>query len=319
MRAFTKTKYGGPEVLTLEEVPKPVVSEDSVLVKVKANSANPADWHILRGTPWFARLTFGLLRPKDRILGADFSGIVEEVGEKVGQFQIGDRIFGETLMGGAFAEYLVAKEQVCGKMPPGARFDEMACVPIAGLTALQALTSQGKLKKGESVLINGASGGVGHYAVQLAKVFGAIVTAVCSTRNLDFVRSLGADLVIAYDREDIRQHQGDYDLVVDIHGNLSHRDFTRMGKRGVLVGFTTMGHMMTVMLKGAFSKFPLTQFTARANTNDLETLATLIQDNKIKVYIEKRYSFREIPKAISDMEKMRTRGKVAMIWEEDGL
>lgn len=315
MKAFTKIKYGGPEILQLEEVDKPSLKGDQILVKVVANSANPADWHVLRGKPFFARFTFGLFKPKDKILGADFAGIVEEAGNNVKHFKIGDRVFGETLKGGAFAEYTCVAANVCGIMPEGASFPEMACAPIAGVTALQALITHGQLKKEESVLINGSSGGVGHFAVQIAKAYGARVTGVCSGKNIDFVKALGADQVIAHDKESIHHHDGKYDLIIDTNGNLSHKDYERMGQRGVMVGFTTMGHMISLLLRRTLSKFPISQFTAEANTKDLETLAFLIQNGKIKVHIEKTYSYKEIPEAIRYIEAMRTRGKVAMVWE----
>jgi NADPH:quinone reductase-like Zn-dependent oxidoreductase len=317
MKAFTRTKYGGPEILHLEEVERPVVKDDHILVKVMANSANPADWHILRGKPFFARFTFGLFKPKDKIPGTDFAGIVEDVGKNVMHFKIGDRVFGEILKGGAFAECICVPANLCAHMPEGTGFAEMASVSIAGLTALQALTTHGQIKKGETVLINGSSGGVGHFAVQIAKAYGTEVTAVCSGKNIDFVKLLGADHAIAYDKENIHQHNGKYDLVIDTNGNLSHKDFRRMGHRGVMVGFTTMGHMISVLLKKAFSKFPLTQFTAVANTKDLQDLAQLIKDGKIKSHIEKIFSYKEIPSAISYIEAMRTRGKVAMVWKND--
>ena len=318
MKAFTKTKYGGPEILQLEEIEKPSLKDDHVLIKVFANSANPADWHILRGIPFFARFTFGLFKPKEKIPGADFAGIVEDVGENVKHFKIGDKVFGETLNGGAFAEYTCAPANVCAIMPDGTGFPEMASVPVAGLTALQAVITHGQLKEGETVLINGSSGGVGHFTVQIAKACGAKVTAVCSSKNIDFVRTLGADQVIAYDKENIQLHTGKYDLIIDTHGNLSHKDYKRMGQRGVMVGFTTLGHMMSLLVTRALNKFPIAQFTAEANTKDLETLASLIQNGKIKVYIEKIYSYKEIPEAISYIEAMHTRGKVAMVWKSAG-
>lgn len=316
MKAYTKTKYGGPEVLQLEEVEMPTLKENQVLVRIMANSANPADWHILRGKPYFARLTFGLFKPKNKILGADFAGIVEKTGSRVTRFKVGDKVFGESLSGGAFAEYACADETICAKMPEGTAFREMACIPIAGLTALQALITHGQLRKGETVLINGASGGVGHFAVQIAKAYGAHVTAVCSAKNVDFVQSLGADQVIAYDQENIHQHTGKYDLVIDTNGNLSLGDYKRMGRRGVMIGFTTMGHMMSVLLKKMFSKFPLTQFTAEANSKDLEILAALVRDQKISSRIEKVFPYQELPQAIGYIEAMRTRGKVAIVWKE---
>lgn len=315
MKAFTKTKYGGPDILQLQEVEKPSLKDDHILVKVKANSANPADWHILRGKPFFARFAFGIFKPKNKILGADFAGIIEDVGIKVTHFKIGDRVFGENLDGGAFAEFTCAPANVCALMPNGVDFPEMASLPIAGLTALQAIVTHGQLKDGESVLINGSTGGVGHFAVQIAKAYGANVTAVCSSKNIGFVKSLGADQVIAYDKVNLHQHDGKYNLVIDTHGNLSHKDYKRLGQRGVMVGFTTIGHMISVLINTTFNKFPLAQFTAEANTKDLETLATLIQDRKIKVHIEKIYSYKEIPEAIRYIEAMHTRGKVAMIWE----
>ncbi|WP_266366873.1 NAD(P)-dependent alcohol dehydrogenase [Tellurirhabdus rosea] len=314
MKAFTKTQYGGPEVLHLEEVEKPTVKEDHILVKVMANSANPADWHILRGEPILARFEFGLFKPSIKILGADFAGIVEEVGSGETHFSAGDRVFGETLQGGAFAEYISIPATMCGKMPDGTGFAEMAAVPIAGVTALQALITYGKLREGESVLINGSSGGVGHLAVQIAKAYGATVTAVCSGKNSDFVTLLGADRVIAYDKESIHQHTGKYDLLVDTHGNLTYRDYRRMGQRGVVVGFTTLQHMISLNLEAKLRQYPLTQFTAECNTKDLETLARLMQAGKLRVHLEKTYPYTDIPEAIRYIEGMRTRGKVAMVW-----
>jgi len=315
MKAFTKSKYGGPEILQLEEVEKTTLKDNHILVKIEANSANPVDWHILRGKPFFARLSFGLFKPKYKILGADFAGIVEEAENNESRFKVGDRVFGENLKGGAFAEYTCVPANVCAIMPEGIDFPEMASVPIAGVTALQALIKHGQLKEGESVFINGSSGGVGHFAVQIAKAYGAVVTAVCSSKNVDFVKTLGADQVIAYDKESIHQHDGKYNLVIDTHGNLSHKDYKSMGQRGVMVGFTTMGHMISVLVKNGFSKFPLIQFTAEPNTKDLEILATLIQNGKIKVHIDKTYPYNKIPEAINYIEAMHTKGKVAMVWE----
>jgi len=316
MKAFTRNIYGGPEVLQLQEVEKPTVKKDQILVKVFANSANPADWHILRGKPFFARFTFGLFKPTSKIPGTDFAGVVVETGKNVKQFKVGDRVFGEMLKGGAFAEYISVPETICAAIPEGIDFSEIASVPVAGLTAFQALITHGKLKQGEAVLINGASGGVGHFAVQIAKAYGANITAVCSSKNIDFVKLLGAERVIAYDKKNIHQHTGKYDLVIDTNGNLSFQDYKRMGKRGVIVGFTTMRHMFSVLLKKAASRFPLVSFTAEANTTDLQTLASLIQSKKVKSYIDRSYSFKDIPAAITYIEAMHTRGKVVMVWDD---
>jgi len=312
MKAFTRTTYGGPDILRLSDIPKPVPPKGHLLVRVMANSANPADWHILRGKPFFARFTFGLFRPKDPVIGADLAGVVETVGKGVTSFQVGDRVFGETLAGGAFAEYANIPAHMCARMPDHADFLAMACLPMAGLTALQALLTHGRLQAGETVLVNGASGGVGHFVVQIARAQGAIVTGVCSERNAEFVLSLGADRVIAYDKEDIHQHAGQYDLVVDTNGNLTYADYIRMGRRGVMVGFTTMGHMISVLLRKSIRRFPLAQFTAEANTRDLEMLAGLVKEGKLRPHIERTYPFEQIPEAIGYIEAMRTRGKVAM-------
>jgi NADPH:quinone reductase-like Zn-dependent oxidoreductase len=317
MKAFIKTTYGGPEVLRLEEIDIPIVKNDHILVKVVANSANPADWHLLRGEPFFARFTSGLFKPKEKIAGADFAGIVVETGTNVSSFQIGDKVFGETLLGGAFAEYLSVPATVCGKVPNNVSLVKMASIPVAGLTALQGLVTHGKIKAGETVLINGASGGVGHFAVQIAKAYGARVTGVCSSRNTDFVKSLGADNVIAYDKVNIHLHKGNYDLVIDANGNLTYADYKRMGKKGVMIGFTTMGHMMSTLIKKQFGRYPLTQFTGEANAEDLQTLATLAAEEKVRPMIEKLYPYTEIPEAINFIEAMRTRGKVVMQWIDD--
>lgn len=317
MKAFVRNSYGGPEVLKLTEVDKPSVKKGNILVKIYANSANAADWHILRGKPFLSRFAFGLFRPKEKVLGVDFSGVVEGVGEGVTTFKIGDRVFGESLKGRAFAEYLCVAADACSVMPDNRDFSEMACVPVAGLTAFQALITHGKLKSGESILINGASGGVGHFSVQIAKAYGAVITAVCSSGSSDFVKGLGADHVIAYDQENIHSHAGRYDLVVDTHGNLKHDDYTRMGRRGVMVGFTTMGNMMFVLIRNIFSKFQIKQFTAKATTNDLTALADLIREGKVRTSVEKTYPYGEIPEAIRYTEAMHTKGKVAMVWESE--
>lgn len=315
MKAFTRRKYGAPDTMQLAEIEKPVVQDGFVLVKVLANSANPADWHICRGAPFFSRFVLGLLKPKNPVPGADFAGIVEAVGGNVHTCKPGDYIFGESLLGGAFAEYLLVPENTCALIPDGLSPEKMAALPVAALTAYQALITHGKLQAGESVCINGASGGVGHYAVQIAKAFGAHVTGVCSQKNAEFVSALGADTVITYDTTDIHQHQGSFDLIVDTHGNLYMSDYRRMAKRGVMTGFTTMGHMMGVLLKRMITQYPLSQFTAEANKKDLDTLAELVASGKIAPHIEKTYSYTDIPAAVAGLEAMRTRGKVVMRWD----
>ncbi len=315
MKAFTRQIYGGPDVLSLSEVHKPIVSDGQILVRIMANSANPADWHILRGDPYFARLTYGLFRPKYKIPGSDFSGVVESVGRGVTGFKVGDHVFGSTLLGGAFAEYISIPAAACAHMPDCTDFVDMACIPIAGLTALQALTTHGDLKVGETVLINGAAGGVGHFAVQIAKSLGAKVTAVCSGKNASFVKSLGADNIVAYDNEDVQSHNMKYDLVVDVNGNLSYRDYQRMGRRGVMIGFTNMKHMLTLLLKAKSGNISIKNFTVAINTNSLEEVASLVQNRRIMPNIDKIFSFEQVPEALAYIERMRTRGKVAIVWE----
>lgn len=319
MKAFIKLKYGGPEVLQLVEVDKPIVKDDHILVKVVANSANPADWHLLRGKPFFARFTSGLFKPNQKIPGADFAGIVVETGKNVTHFKAGDKVCGETLLGGAFAEYVSVPATVCGKFPDNISLVEMAGIPVAGLTALQALVTHGKISSGETVLINGASGGVGHFAVQIAKAQGAYVTAVCSSRNAEFVKSIGADSVIAYDKENIHLHNFHYNLIIDANGNLTYADYKRMGDRGVMIGFTTMGHMLSTLISKQLGKYPLIQFTAEANANDLQTLVNLVTQRKVQTKIDRLFPYTEIPEAISYIELMRTRGKVVMQWMDEAI
>ncbi|MCH8223508.1 MAG: NAD(P)-dependent alcohol dehydrogenase, partial [Chloroflexi bacterium] len=229
MKAITQHKYGSPDVLELQEVDKPVVQDDQVLVRVQAASVNPLDWHFLRGTPRFGRLEMGLLKPKNKILGADVAGRVEAVGRDVTQFQPGDEVFGSAYESGlgAFAEYVCVTENACVLKPASMTFEEAAAVPTAAITALQGLRDKGQVQSGQKVLINGASGGVGTFAVQIAKSLGAEVTGVCSTGNLDMVRSIGADQVIDYTREDFTQNGQRYDLIIDAVGNRSVSDLKR--------------------------------------------------------------------------------------------
>src|SRR5713101_362869 len=226
MKAIVNTQYGSPDVLELKEVERPTPKDNEVLVKVHAASVNAAEWHLLRGKPFLMRLMgFGLLKPKHTILGAAMAGRVEAVGRNVKQFQPGDEIFGDlTKCGwGAFAEYVCAREDALALKPVNVTFEEAAAVPLAAVTALQGLRAKGQIKLGQKVLIHGASGGVGTFAVQIAKAFGAGVTGVCSTRNVDMVRSIGADQVIDYTREDFTKSGQRYDLIFD---NVSNHSFS---------------------------------------------------------------------------------------------
>ncbi|HCT79368.1 MAG TPA: alcohol dehydrogenase, partial [Micromonosporaceae bacterium] len=231
MKAIVRYTYGS---LALEEVDKPTIKDDEVLVRVRAASVNPYDWHHLTGTPYIMRIGAGLRKPKETAMGVDVAGVVEAVGPDVTGFQPGDEVFG--MRSGAFAEYMGVREVRIALKPAGLTFEQAAAVPLAALTALQALRDKGKIQAGQQVLINGASGGVGTFAVQLAKVFGTKVTAVCSTRNVDTARSLGADRVIDYTREDFVQSGQVYDLILDVAGNRSIADRKRaLAPNGILV------------------------------------------------------------------------------------
>lgn len=240
MKAIVYETYGSPDVLEMKEVATPTPQANEVLIKVQATSANPLDWHLMRGEPFLARLENGLQKPKVTRLGADVAGRVEAVGANVTRFQPGDAVFGENFTRGlgAFAEYVAVSEDALALKPESLSFEAAAAVPIAALTALQGLRNKGQIQAGESVLVNGASGGVGTFAVQIAKALGAEVTGVCSTRNVELVRSIGADHVIDYTKEDFTQKRGHYDLIFDAVGNRSVGDLVRALKpKGICMEF----------------------------------------------------------------------------------
>ena len=322
MKAIVYDKYGPPDVLDLQEIEAPTVKDDEVLIKVRAASVNPLDWHFLRATPFIARLATGLLKPKRKILGADLAGQVEGVGANVKQFQPGDEIFGSIFSYGyvgAFAEYVSVTEKALVRKPAGTTFEEAAAVPVAAVTALQGLRDKGKIQPGQKVLINGASGGVGTFAVQIAKSFGAEVTGVCSTRNLDMVRSIGADHVIDYTREDFTRNGQTYDLIYCAVGNRSAADYKRaLNPKGICVvtGFTTMSHMLfQVLFLGAWvsmtgSKKIRAMGTVKVNKADLSFLGELLEDGKVVPVIDRRYPLSEVADAIRYLEEGHARGKV---------
>ncbi len=319
MRAVVHTSYGPPDGLRLREVEKPIPEDEEVLVKVYAAAANPLDWHKLRASPFFVRFSEGLLKPKHRVLGADIAGRVEAVGSKVAQFRVGDEVFGDVGAGG-FAEYVCGAENNLAHKPANVSFEEAAAVPVAALTALQSLRDYGQLREGQKVLINGASGGVGTYAVQLAKVFGADVTGVCSTRNLELVRSLGADRVIDYTETDVTRRERRYDLVLDAVGNLSAAGYRRIltpEGRAVVAGFTTLPRMLfQVVLLGSItsktSRRKVQPMLAAVNQQDLATLATLLEQGEVKSVIDGCYPLADTPKALTYLETGRARGKVVI-------
>ncbi len=323
MKAIVYHKYGSPDVLELEEVQKPTAKADEVLVKVQAASVNPLDWHLLRATPFFARLVIGLLKPKRKILGADLAGRVEAVGRNVTQFQPGDEVFGDKFQcgWGGFAEYVAVAENRIAPKPANLGFEEAAAVPLAAFTALQGLRDKGQIQSGQKVLINGASGGVGTFAVQIAKSFGAEVTGVCSTRNLDMVRSIGADHVIDYRQEDFTKNGQTYDLSYCAVGNRSAADYKRaLNPKGkcVVVGFTTMSHMLfQVLFLGAWvsmtgSKKVGALGTVIPNKGDLVFIKELLDAGKVVPVIDRRYPLSETAEAIRYLEEGHAQGKVVI-------
>jgi NADPH:quinone reductase-like Zn-dependent oxidoreductase len=314
MKAFVYEKYGPPQRLRMAEVDKPAPNADEVLVKVLAASVNAADWHVLRGKPLFSRATLGLLRPKHKILGVDIGGRVEAVGSGVTRFQPGDEVYANLLDHGygGFAEYVAVPVGVLSPKPASLSFEEAAAVPMAAVTALQGLRRHGEPQPTQRVLINGATGGVGSFAVQLAKSYGAEVTAVTSTRNLDLVRSLGADHVIDYTTTDFVGSGRRYDLILDTVGNRSVRDLKRalaQGGKAAVTGFTSVAKLLGVSLRGGKD---IAQVSAHVTTRDLELLSELIEAGKLRPQIDRRYRFADIPAAIAYLEHGHARAKVVV-------
>jgi NADPH:quinone reductase-like Zn-dependent oxidoreductase len=316
MKAILFNEYGSPDVLKLEEVAKPSPKDNQVLVKVMAAAANPLDWHRMRADPFLVRLGDGLLRPKNPRLGADFAGRVEVVGKDVTEFQPGDEVFGEGV--GAFAEYICVAESTPVHKPANLSFEEAAAVPVVGFTALQGLRHAGEIQPGQTVLVNGASGGVGTFAVQIAKSFGAEVTGVCSTRNLELVRSIGADHVSDYTKEDFTRNGQQYDVIYDAIGNRSVADYRRALKpQGscIIAGFTTIPRMLGHMILGAWVSRTGSQKIgmmgiAQPNKKDLLFIKELLEAGKVVPVIDRRYPLRDTAAAIRYLETARARGKV---------
>jgi len=321
MKAITYCNYGLGN-LKLEDVEKPVPNDDQVLVKVRAASVNPYDWHFVEGTPKIMRMMgVGLRKPKDTRLGVDFAGTVEAVGKNVTQFKPGDDVFGGK--GGAFAEYVCRRaEGAVALKPANITFEQAASVNIAGITALQGLRDKGKVQPGQKVLINGASGGVGTFAVQIAKSYGADVTGVCSTRNLELVRSLGADHVIDYTKENFAKSEQRYDVILDNVPNHSlsecRRILTPKGKYVMIGGggpnegrwIGPFGRVIHTLLLSPFISQQMGMMMADANQKDLTVLADMMQSGKVKPVIDRTYKLSEVPQAIRYLEEGHARGKV---------
>ncbi|HEX4803580.1 MAG TPA: NAD(P)-dependent alcohol dehydrogenase [Myxococcaceae bacterium] len=324
MKAIVHCDYGSPDVLKFVAIEKPAPADDQLLVRVRAASVNPLDWHYVRGTPYFMRLRgAGMRKPESIRLGVDFAGTVEAVGNNVTQFKPGDEVFGGR--SGAFAEYVTVREERAVVLkPPNLTFEQAASVPIAALTALQGLRDQGKIQPGQKVLINGASGGVGTFAVQIAKSFGAEVTGVCSTRNVDMVQSIGADHVIDYIKEDFTKSEQRYDLFLDNVGNHSLSECRRVLKpngKYVIVGgpagrwIDPMPRAFGAVLLSKFVSQEMKMFRADLNKQDLTILSDLMQAGKVKPVIDRRYKLSETPAAIGYLEQGHARGKVVITLE----
>jgi NADPH:quinone reductase-like Zn-dependent oxidoreductase len=314
MRAFVYERYGPPERLRMAEVDKPAPNAGEVLVKVLAASVNAADWHLLRGKPLFSRATLGLLRPKHKILGGDIAGQVEAVGSDVTRFTSGDEVYANLLDHGygGFADYVAVPADVMALKPANLSFEEAAAVPMAAVTALQGLGHHGAIQPTQRVLINGGTGGVGSFAVQLAKAYGAEVTAVTSTGNLDLVRSLGADHVVDYTTTDFTRGGRRYDLILDTVGNRSVADLRQAlaeaGKAAV-TGFTSVAKLLGVSLRGGKD---VAQVQAHVTSSDLELLSELIEAGKVRPRIDRRYPFADIPAAIAYLEQGHAKAKVVV-------
>jgi NADPH:quinone reductase-like Zn-dependent oxidoreductase len=314
MKAFIYQRYGPPETLRMGEVDTPVPDVDEVLVKVRAASVNAADWHVLRGKPLFSRATLGLLRPKHQLLGVDIAGQVEAVGGGVTQFQPGDQVYANLLDHGhgGFAEYASVPAEVVALKPATLSLEEAAAVPMAATTALQGLGRHGALHPGQQVLINGASGGVGSFAVQLAKASGAEVTAVTSTPNLDLVRSLGADHVLDYTTTTVIGSGRRYDRILDTVGNRSVgelRGALAEGGKAAVTGFTSVAKLLGVSLRGGQD---IAMVQAHVTAEDLELLSELIEAGKVRPLIDRRYRFADLPAAVAYLEHGHARGKVVV-------
>jgi len=319
MKAIVQNDYGSPDILKLENVEKPVVKENDVLVRVHATGLNAGDVFSLKGSPWLARFTVGFPKPKNYILGWDMAGRVEAVGNQVTRFKPGDEVYGSCSH--TLAEYVCVAENLAAMKPANLSFEQAAAVPTAAITALQGLRDAGKLQPGQKVLINGASGGVGTFAVQIAKTFGAEVTGVCSTRNVDMVRSIGADHVIDYTKKDFTQSGQRYDLILDNVASHSFSDLRRvLTPQGIIVpnsGHGGMGYVFKAFLLSPFMRQQGGMFLSRPNNEDLVVLKELIEAGKVTPVIDSTYPLNKTPEAFHYLEEEHARGKVVITVECD--
>jgi NADPH:quinone reductase-like Zn-dependent oxidoreductase len=315
MKAIVQNAYGGPNVLELKEVDEPAVTENDVLVRVHAVSLNAGDCFSMRGSPWLARLDVGFPKPKDHIPGWDVAGHAEQVGNSVTRFQPGDEVFASC--GSTLAEYACALEDKFAKRPSNLTLEQAAAVPSASLAALHALRDQANVQPGQKVLINGASGGVGTFAVQIAKALGAEVTGICSSRNVDMVRSIGADHVIDYTREDFTRSGQRYDLILDNVGNRSFSDYRRAlapgGTHLPNTGHGGMGYVIQAYVLSAFMRQHARPFLSVPNAEDLLYIKDLVEAGQVKPVIDRTYPMGETREAFRYLEEEHARGKVVIL------
>lgn len=318
MKAVVYHSYGSPDVLKVEEIEKPAVTEDGVLVRIHASSVNPAEWYGMTGLV-VARLQSGLFKPKDSRIGGDFAGVVEAIGGKVTHLKPGDEVYGGR--NGAFAEYVSVINAVVRK-PVNLTFEEAAAVPTAGITALQGLRDHGKVKPGDKVLVNGAAGGVGTFAVQIAKALGAEVTGVTSTKNMELVRSLGADHVVDYTKDDFTRTGKQYDLIFDIAGSRTWKEYKRVLKPNaifVIVGapkgnkvLGPLARIFNLKLASIGASQKISFFIAQFNRPDLDILREMIESGKVKPIIEKVYPLANVVEAMTHLGTGHARGKIVL-------
>jgi NADPH:quinone reductase-like Zn-dependent oxidoreductase len=320
MRAIVQDEYGQPDVLRLTDVAKPEVGDDDVLVRVHAAGVNPADWHMVTGTPYLVRMVAGVRTPKTQIPGADLAGRVEAVGSSITEFSVGDDVFGENAA--AYAEYATVPQDRIAHKPSNATFEQAAAMPIAAITALQGLRDKGQVSEGQTVLINGASGGVGTFAVQIAKSMGAVVTGVSSTRNTELVSSIGADHVIDYTEEDFTTGKGRYDVILDTVGNHALSDLrsslTAEG-RYVSVGKKPMGdwigpitHLVRLGMSSALRPQSMRTMLAKQTAEDLATLVNFVESGAVTPVIDTEFTLDQVPDALTYLGEGHTQGNVVI-------
>ncbi len=323
MKAIVIEEYGSPDVLQLKEVERPAPKEGEVLIKIHAAGTNAADWRLMRADPFFIRLNSGLRKPKTPILGADIAGRVETLGPGASRFQVGDAVYGELSDSGlgGFAEYVCAPENILALMPANLSFEKAAAVPMAAVTALQGLRDVGGIQEGQKVLIHGASGGVGTFAVQIAKAYGTEVTAVCSTSKIETARKLGADHVIDYKKEDFSKSGQQYDLILIANGDRPLSDYEQaLAPAGTMVvsGFSMrqlFGAMLLGSLKSRSGGKSIRALSAKANRADLESVTAWIENGKVTPVVDRCYPLSEVPEAIRYLEGGHADGKVVISME----